>query len=172
MNFVVLLLLGVHPSSSAYTRTYTVAVASKGATPVLSVGLPPPHGHSPCNYTFNPAWLAPGPGLNHSVLLLRAAQCPPEYGGAEDHILYAVCSDDGSCGDVERLDFTGGPFPLGSQDPRSFYYDGFWWVYTWAPGPGQQTVYLVKSATPLDPASWVRVASELPWHRNGCVIIR
>ena len=41
-----------------------------------------------------------------------------------------------------------------------------------AAGPGQQTVYLRKTLTPWDLSSWQLVASELPWHRNGCVVLR
>jgi predicted GH43/DUF377 family glycosyl hydrolase len=68
------------------------------------------------------------------------------------------------------------PFELSSEDPRVFLLEenGVLWYYLYyfAAGPGQQTVNLRKTQTPLDLASWKTVAKNLPWHRNGCVIVR
>ena len=38
--------------------------------------------------------------------------------------------------------------------------------------PPAAQVYLRKTRTPWDLTSWELVASELPWHRNGCVVLR
>ena len=139
----------------------------------LAVGKAPGTGHSPCKFTFNPAWIPKGPGLNASILILRASGCPPEYGGGADHLLYAFCEDDGTCGDVQPFAF---PFEPDSEDPRVFtLVEGgatWYYLYYFASGSGQSTVYLRKTQTPLDLASWQTVATALPWHRNGCVIVR
>lgn len=149
-----------------------MTVSDKSPTPVLSSGLPVGRGHSPCNLTFNPAFLeAHPPGLNASIVLVRASGCPDAYGGAEDHLLYAPCSDDGSaCGDVQPLLF---PFEHLAEDPRVTYNaaDGMWYLYYYANGTNQSTVFLRRSATPLEPDSWELLASALPWHRNGCAFL-
>ena len=44
--------------------------------------------------------------------------------------------------------------------------------FVYAPGSGQSTVYAFSTATPLQPSSWARLGGALPWHRNGCVILR
>jgi len=46
--------------------------------------------------------------------------------------------------------------------------DRQWYLYYYANGTNQSTVYLRRSPTPLDPTSWELLASALPWHRNGC----
>lgn len=71
---------------------------------------------------------------------------------------------------MQPLNFSA--FPAGTEDPRVFYYQGNYYNYVYAPGPGQKTVALYKSPTPLIPSSWSLVAGELNWHRNGCVILR
>jgi hypothetical protein len=63
---------------------YDAQVLYKAPEPAISIMKPVGQGHSPCNYTFNPAWLEPqpgNPGLNASILIFRAAECPEEYGG-------------------------------------------------------------------------------------------
>jgi len=155
------------------TRTYTVVVSNKGAVPAMSIKKAPGTGYSPCEYTFNPAWLdgsANPAALNHSILILRVANCPASDGGSVDHLMYAECSDDGTCGDLNPMQFT--TFETGAEDPRVFFYESQWWMYYYAPGPGQDSVYLRKTSTPLDPTSWELVVGQLPWHRNGCVILR
>ena len=47
-----------------------------------------------------------------------------------------------------------------------------YYLYYFAAGVGQATVYLRKTRTPQDGSSWLPVAGPLPWHRNGCVILR
>jgi hypothetical protein len=156
--------------SNALAQQYTVEILQKVAEPAISIGKPLGQGHSPCNYTFNPAWLnANPPYLNQSILIFRAAECPESYGGASDHLLFAYCNSTGVCGDVQPLQFN---FEPESEDPRVVFYEGFYYLYYYANGPGQQTVYLRRTQTPLQPASWEVVVGELPWHRNGCVLLR
>jgi predicted GH43/DUF377 family glycosyl hydrolase len=160
------------PPLSPPGRTYAVSVSDKSPTPVLSKGLPVGGGHSPCNFTFNPAFLpAHPPGLNTSIVIVRVSGCPPEYGGAEDHLLFAECEDDGSaCGDVQPLAF---PFEYLAEDPRVFFdaRDEFFYLFYFANGTNQSTVFLRRTRTPLDTASWELLASALPWHRNGCAFV-
>jgi len=152
-------------------QTYAVTVTGKGARPAISIANPRGTGYSPCQYTFNPAWLQAGPGLNASILLVRAALCPDSYGGGVDHLLFAYCDVNGTCGDVQPLQF---PFEAQAEDPRVVFdaATGYYLLYYYASGPGQQTVYLRRSRTPLDPSSWELVVGQLPWHRNGCLILR
>lgn len=152
-------------------RLYRVAVSGKSPTPVLSQALPVGAGHSPCNLTFNPAFLpAHPPGLNASIVLVRASGCPAAYGGAADHLLYAECSEAGVCGDVQPLAF---PFEYLAEDPRAFFdaRDGMYYLFYYANGTNQSTVYLRRTATPLDAGSWELLAEALPWHRNGCAFV-
>ena len=149
-------------------RLYAVDVTDKSPTPVLSIGLPVGAGHSPCNLTFNPAFLpAHPPGLNTSIVIVRASGCPDEFGGAKDHLLYAECSEDGVCGDVQPLAF---PFEFLAEDPRVYFsnLDQFFYLFYFANGTNQSTVFLRRTKTPLDASSWELLASALPWHRNGC----
>ena len=160
--------LGPAPPPPSGQRRYTVTVSEKSPKPVISIGLPKGTGHSPCNLTFNPAWLdAHPPGLNQSIVFLRVSGCPLEYGGVADHLLYASCTADGVCGDVQPLAF---PFGYLSEDPRSYWNpdDNMFYLYYFANGTNQSTVFLRRTATPLIPSSWELVASALPWHRNGC----
>ena len=156
--------------ASAYT--YTVTVTEKRDVPALSIKNAAGSGYSPCTFTFNPAWLdAHPPGLNKSLLIVRASGCPAAFGGAEDHLLAAYCSSDGTCEDLMPSPF---PFEADAQDPRVFWnpLDQMYYLYYFANGVGQATVFLRRTATPLDGASWEHVAGPLPWHRNGCVILR
>lgn len=149
---------------------YSVAIISKAPTPAISFVNPIGYGNSQCNYTFNPAYIPAGPGLNQSIVIVRAAQCSPAYGGSADHLMFAYCENDfGACGDLQPEVF---PFEENAEDPRFFFYDGYYYLYYYASGTGQETVYLRRTQTPLQMDSWQLVASLLPWHRNGCVIIR
>lgn len=156
-----------------HMRVYNVSVVSKAAEPVISIGKSVGQGHSPCNLTFNPAFLpAHPPGLNQSILIMRASGCTPEYGGASDHLLFAYCNETaGTCGDVQPLQFSP-PFEYLAEDPRAWYnpVDSRYYMYYFANGTNQSTVFLRRTATPLNVSSWELVASNLPWHRNGCVI--
>jgi len=121
-----------HPSLTVFTplgvppppptpppRRYSVTVSEKSPTPVLSKGRPVGSGHSPCNLTFNPAFLQASPGLNATAVIVRVSGCPEEYGGAADHLMYAYCSAEGDvCGDLEKEVF---PFEYLAEDPRIFF---------------------------------------------------
>ena len=160
------------PPPRAAQRLYSVAVSDKSPAPVLSSGLAVGHGHSPCNLTFNPAFLqAHPPGLNSSIVIVRVSDCPEDFGGAEDHLMFAYCEDDGSaCSDLEPLVF---PFEHLAEDPRVIFdeRDGFFYLFYFANGTNQSTVFLRRSQTPLDLGSWELLASALPWHRNGCAFV-
>jgi predicted GH43/DUF377 family glycosyl hydrolase len=140
----------------------------------MSIKKPRGFGYSPCEFTFNPAYFdaSRGPGLTREIVIVRASSCTPDFGGAADHLLYAECASDGTCKDLQPLAFNGtDSFGPGAEDPRVFVYNNSWYLYYYTPGPGQQTVSLRKTTTPLVPSSWTMVAANLNWHRNGCVII-
>lgn len=165
-------LLTLAATAAAARPTYDVTILERLPKPVMSNMLPVGQGYSPCEYTFNPAFISADavPALNRSILIFRAAKCPPTYGGANDHLLFAYCEADGTCGDAQPLQF---PFEPGAEDPRAFVYNGSVWLYYYASGSGESTVYLRKTQTPLDPTSWESVLPKpLPWHRNGCVALR
>ena len=163
-------------SSAAATRfTYSLSL-KKDPTPVISILNPRGQGYTPCNYTFNPAWIEASPGTNGTTgMLLRAAQCPEDFGGQQDHILMAQCKPDGSsCDDVQPFVF---PFESSAEDPRVVYdkFSGYYWLWYFASPPGtphgsQNTVFQRRSKTPFIPGSWETVGSTelLGWHRNGC----
>lgn len=112
--------------------------------------------------------MSPGAANLFFWALAGASRCPEEYGGSEDHILFAYCNADGSCGDVQPLQF---PFPPSAEDPRVVYVPGRGYLlYIYAAGSGQSTVYLYETKTPLVPSSWTAVGGALPWHRNGCLV--
>eukprot|EP01006_Ploeotia_vitrea_P044893 TRINITY_DN66882_c4_g11_i1.p1 TRINITY_DN66882_c4_g11~~TRINITY_DN66882_c4_g11_i1.p1 ORF type:complete len:339 (+),score=17.60 TRINITY_DN66882_c4_g11_i1:25-1017(+) len=148
---------------------YKVEVLSKRPTPAISLINPKGKGYSPCRYTFNPAFLPPSPQLNHSILLVRAAECPKDFGGSLDHIMLARCSSDGNCDDLQNVTLK---LERRAEDPRVVYYDGYYYLFYYASGVGERTVYIRRSNTPLDPDSWQRLSAPLPWHRNGCVLLR
>lgn len=152
----------------AAAQTYTLEIVSKAAVPAMSIMKAVGSGYSPCEYTFNPAFFPPSAGLNQSVLFVRVAKCPDNFGGAGDHIMFAYCSDDGTCGDLQPLQF---PFAAGAEDPRVVYLPGYgYMLYIYAGGSGQSTVFLYTTLTPLDASSWKLVVGALPWHRNGCLV--
>jgi hypothetical protein len=153
---------------------YDVRILSKGAKPAISLVNPKGSGYSPCTFTFNPAFIPAGPNVPSSFLILRASGCPAAFGGASDHLLMAYCSETGVCGDVQPTSL---PFEQEAEDPRVFQLtdaQGALWTYLYyfASGAGQATVYLRRTQTPLNFSSYELVASALPWHRNGCAIVR
>lgn len=152
---------------------YSARIVRKGAVPAVSSKNAPGDGFSPCTFTFNPAWIPSGSSLS-STLIVRASGCPADFGGGGDHLLMVNCTIDpvtgGACSDVSPAQFAG--IEDDAEDPRLFEYNGFVYLFYFAAGSGQSTVYLRKTQTPSDPASWVHVAGPLAWHRNGCVIIR
>ena len=154
---------------TAATRySYTLSL-DKDTSPVVSILNEKGKGYTPCQYTFNPAWIAPSTGTNGTAgILVRAAKCPEAFGGAEDHILMAKCdADTGRCEDILPTKF---PFEEGAQDPRVVFEEasGFYFLFYFANGQGQSTVYLRRSKTPFIPDSWERISTPQPWHRNGC----
>jgi len=156
---------------SADGQKYTAVVTKRGAIPALSYANPVGQGHSPCKYTFNPGWVPIiDPNEKSTYMLLRVSECPAEFGGNSDHMIMATCYVDGHCDDITKPLVL--PFELYAQDPRVFYWQGFVYVFYYANGKNQDTVYLRKSSTPGNVTSWVKVAGPLPWHRNGCVILR
>ena len=161
-------------SVSVTHAAYSVEILSKGARPALSIANPVGEGYSPCRFTFNPAFIPAGPNVDKSFLILRASQCPKSFGGAADHLLMAQCDSKGKCGDVLPYTF---PFESDSEDPRVFQLadeSGATWTYLYyyASGSGQATVYLRRTLTPFNSSSWEEVVGALPWHRNGCTIVR
>jgi len=147
---------------------YKVELTSVSPTPVISHVNAKGNGYTPCSLTFNPAWLPASPGLPRTGLLVRAAGCPADYGGSSDHIMFAPCDETGKCGDLEPTVIFGGS---DSEDPRIVFYNGEYYNYYYAAGTGLYTVKLAKTKTPLNASSWEHVAT-LPWHRNGCLILR
>ena len=174
-----------------------VDVVYHAQLPVLSDANSVGHGKPPKGcIVFNPAYIpASPPNLNTSGLLVRMC-CGPscaghgvsatgtgsrtsfERGPSRERIGFAPCDlITGVCQDV-LLDFNLDP-TVDTEDPRAFVYDGYYYnfYYRGAPLPGtnctgsQCTVALAKTQTPLDAASWKPLAT-LPWHRNGCCIMR
>ena len=153
----------------AGARFYSVAVSGKSPTPVPSSNLPVGAGHSPCNLTYNPAFLrANPPYLNTSIVIVRASGCPPGFGGTADHLLYAECGDDGVCGDVQPLAF---PFEYLAEDARVFFdaRDEFYYLFYFANGTNQPIVFLRRTRTPQQPASWELLLA--PSQRNVCALV-
>eukprot|EP00698_Gefionella_okellyi_P009615 TRINITY_DN2466_c0_g1_i2.p1 TRINITY_DN2466_c0_g1~~TRINITY_DN2466_c0_g1_i2.p1 ORF type:complete len:326 (-),score=31.93 TRINITY_DN2466_c0_g1_i2:619-1596(-) len=145
----------------------SVTLLPRDPLPAISAKKPAGQGYSPCLYNFNPAWLQTSAGLNRTAILLRAALCPYDFGGVMDHILFAYCNADGTCEDVQNLAF---PFEPNAQDPRVVFEDPWYYLFYYANGSGERTVYLRRTKTPLKPASWeLMLPQPLAWHRNGCV---
>jgi hypothetical protein len=151
---------------------YAVTILQKGKTPAISTLNARGNGYSPCEFTFNPAFIPAPPG-GKSALIVRASGCPADFGGSTDHLLMVYCNvtaAGGVCEDVLPTQFTG--FEAVAEDPRIFEFNGFTYLFYFASGVGQATVYLRRTKTPLNPSSWEHVAGPLAWHRNGCTIIR
>jgi len=101
---------------------------------------------------------------------VRVSNCPDKFGGAGDHLLLATCYTDGHCDDITTpLIF---PFESSAEDPRLAFVDGWYYLFYYASGTSQSTVYLRKTQTPANLTSWQRVGGALAWHRNGCVLVR
>ena len=169
------LLLALAALASLARAEYAVTILSKGARPANSIANPVGKGYSPCKFTFNPAYIPAGPNVPTSFLLLRASGCPASFGGGSDHLLMAPCDSQGVCGDVlpDALELE-----EDAEDPRVFQLAdeaGALWTYLYyfASGIGQATVYLRRTLTPMNVSSWEPVLDKpLPWHRNGCTILR
>lgn len=95
---------------------------------------------------------------------MRAAECPDSFGGTNDHIMVAYCNATGVCGDLQPVVLDLEP---GAEDPRVVYEPYTQWYYLWyyAPGVGERTVYTRRSQTPFNPTSWQPVGEPQPWHR-------
>jgi len=151
--------------------TYKVTVLSKGTKPALSYVNPVGQGYSPCQYTFNPGWVpipANAVDQTKALVVVRAAMCPPSYGGAGDHLMVATCYTDGHCDDLQPIII---PLESAAEDPRIILWKGWYYMFYYASGKGESTVYLRKTMTPGNITSW-ELTGNFPWHRNGCVLLR
>jgi len=82
--------------------------------------------------------------------------------------MFSECLEDGSlCGDLNPKSF---PFEYLAEDPRIYLnpLDDMYYLSYFANGTNQSTVNWRRTATPLDMGSWEVLATNLPWHRNGC----
>lgn len=166
-------------SAIAPARTYAVSIVDHGPTPAIAA-------NDTC-LNFNPSFITASPTFNQSGVMLRQC-CGPTCAGHGDQanlvsprperIGFAPCDlESGKCGSPDP-DFNLDP-QHDTEDPRAFYYDGFYYMFYYsggegAAGPGASdctgplcTVRLAKTQTPLVAASW-KVLQTLPWHRNGC----
>ena len=124
----------------------------KRTVPSMSTQNKKGFGFTPCNFTFNPAWIEASEGTGGKTgILVRAARCTEEYGGVEDHIMAAYCQDDGTCSDLLNITF---PFEKGAQDPRVVYKEPWYYLWYYANGEGLNTVYARRSKTPFIGESW------------------
>jgi len=156
---------------AVHAINYKVTLLSKGSKPALSFGNPVGQGYSPCKYTFNPGWvpiLPDAPDQTKAIVIVRAATCPASFGGSGDHLMLATCYTDGHCDDLQSVTL---PFESSSQDPRIIYWKGWYYLFYYASGKGESTVYLRKSKTPGNLTSW-ELTGNFPWHRNGCMLLR
>eukprot|EP00041_Stephanoeca_diplocostata_P019363 m.417108 g.417108 ORF g.417108 m.417108 type:complete len:1241 (+) comp21285_c0_seq17:53-3775(+) len=183
-SIAVLQLSAVDPGATASIRcvppvpaVYTVTLVSRSAAPVLSSANAVGHGHSYCNDTFNPAFLPPLDGHSTSGVLLRLNACVDDGTGrpSAEHLGFAECTIDGMCGDVNETFAYG----IGTEDPRVFIYNGYYYIFYYAPldptntfcTESQCTVKLARTKTPLNNETWESLAT-LPWHRNGCCMMQ
>ena len=165
---------------------YKVKVTEHAKVPVLSSQ----HGGNGC-LTFNPSVVVSSETFGTPGLLVRqccGASCTGHgeqrsIAGGDVHaerISFAKCDlEKAECGDVEE-DFNLDP-AADTEDPRMVYskYDNYYYLFYYrspaVPGSGcsgpQCTVQLARTRTPLNASSYERI-SVLPWHRNGCCIIR
>jgi len=158
-------------SSLIPSSPYSISIRTKGNKPALSFANPHGQGYSPCKFTFNPGWVPIPPGATDktkSLMIVRVAQCPTDFGGNGDHLMMTTCSVDGTCEDLQPtiLDLE-----VSAQDPRVSYWQGWYYLFYFANGPGLDTVYLRKTQTPENPKSWQKI-SVFGWHRNGCMLYR
>ena len=153
-------------------RSYTVAVAARDTTPVLSATNAKGAGASPCGDTFNPSYLPASAGLKTPGLLIRMASCNSSSSSSSmpsgEHIGFAPCDlKTGKCGDVVET-FN---FGTGDEDPRAFFCDGstpgcsagYYYNFYYGQGSGGPgppctgrlcTVSLKRTKTPLNASSW------------------
>ena len=139
---------------------------------------------------FNPSFIPASPSFNTSGVLLRQC-CGPSCTGhgasaagsttaiAAERIGFAPCDlESGRCG-APLADFNLDP-TADTEDPRALLYEGWYYNFYYSgSGPGSDprcagplcTVRLAKSRTPLVAASW-RQLRTLPWHRNGCCVMK
>ena len=111
-------ILLISTTITAQQPLYDVELYSMSSEPVISLVNDVGKGHSPCNYTFNPAYVPASDLVSTPGVLLRVAKCPESYGGAKDHIMWAPCDlMTGICGDLEN-DIVVPPF---TEDPRVVY---------------------------------------------------
>lgn len=185
-----LLIAGV----GAYAKHYHLDVVSHAPTPVLSSSNAAGHGRSDC-LIFNPSVVTAQPPVsNRSGLLVReccgrtceghgrrllATAEPPQSVAHAERISFADCDlAAGTCSDPDpafNLDPT-----ADTEDPRGLWgTDGFFYLFYYRGPPSagsacvgsQCTVQLSRTQTPTVAGSYERIAV-LPWHRNGCCIVR
>eukprot|EP01084_Bolivina_argentea_P201588 344567_1 len=156
-------------------QLYDVELYSMSSEPVISLVNPVGKGHSPCNYTFNPAYVPASDTVKQPGVLLRVAKCPKSYGGTADHIMWAPCDlMTGICGDLQN-DIV---VPPHSEDPRVVYdtstktYYNFYYANNPPVNHDQTTVdYASNNKDPYTASNW-NLLNIFAWHRNGCLIIR
>eukprot|EP01060_Flectonema_neradi_P011694 TRINITY_DN18702_c1_g1_i2.p1 TRINITY_DN18702_c1_g1~~TRINITY_DN18702_c1_g1_i2.p1 ORF type:complete len:236 (+),score=35.74 TRINITY_DN18702_c1_g1_i2:161-868(+) len=163
-------------STAFASDLFNVTLLSMSSLPIISNINAKGSGYTPCNYTFNPSFIAGDEerGIKEGVLL-RVAECPDDWGGKVDHIMWAPCNlTTGVCGDLVN-DVV---FGKDTQDPRIVYDEDtkMYHIFYYANNPpvnhGEYTVnYAQSKGNPYNSSEWV-VKATLPWHRNGCVIIR
>jgi len=165
---LLLLFLTQLPLVSNYE--YSISILSKGTKPALSIANPVGQGHSPCKFTFNPGWVPvqEGKDPSKSLLIVRAALCPDNFGGGGDHLMMATCYSDGHCDDLIPIILD---LEKSAEDPRVTFWMGWYYLFYYANGIGENTVYLRKTQTPENPNSWQKVGN-YGWHRNGCMLFR
>ena len=184
-----LVFLGFATLVDAAIPEYTVTLVQRDATPLLSSANAIGRGHSVCNATFNPAWVAPSPGAPHGALLIRLNYCPPEMtdGGLNEHISLVRCKDVG-CTAVDDVGLDA-PSLFGpkAEDPRVLFNpaDGYFYNWYYAGGDdtgsfrgrdlpcvgSQCTVVVTRSRAPALPGNVWEPLALLNWHRNGCCML-
>ena len=187
LRLVLVLLLQVVQLTGLRTVAayYEVKVTEHASVPVLSSR----HGGKGC-LTFNPSVVVPSETFGSAGLLVRqccGASCTGHgqqsvAGGTvhAERISFAKCDlETAECGEVDEK-FNLDP-SADTEDPRMLYskYDKHYYLFYYrspaAPGSGcsgpQCTVQLSRTRTPLNASSYEKI-SVLPWHRNGCCIIR
>eukprot|EP00658_Telonema_sp_P-2_P073583 TRINITY_DN62677_c0_g1_i1.p1 TRINITY_DN62677_c0_g1~~TRINITY_DN62677_c0_g1_i1.p1 ORF type:complete len:308 (+),score=51.27 TRINITY_DN62677_c0_g1_i1:91-1014(+) len=116
-----------------------------------------------------------------SEMCIRDSSCTGHGRRSAPHaerISFAPCDlSTGICGDAIQS-FNLDP-DADTEDPRAIWVDPWYYLFyyrfpvaTGSKCVGEQcTVQLSRTVTPLVPGSWERIAT-LPWHRNGCCLVR